>query len=92
MDRRADIEASGRDYRWEFDRKRLFGKSDYMIRMCHDLEGIVGIIEEYQKMFGPELKAMVSDHRQIDLLMENVAKLPEHFNTVSFAVKFKIKF
>jgi len=34
---RAKIEASGRDARWEFDRKRLFERTDYMASICQDL-------------------------------------------------------
>ena len=34
---RAKIEASGRDSRWEFDRKRLFEKTEYMASICQDL-------------------------------------------------------
>ena len=34
---RAKIEASGRDARWEFDRKRLFERTDYMAKICEDL-------------------------------------------------------
>ena len=35
---RAKIEASGRDARWEFDRRRLFEKTDHMATICQDLE------------------------------------------------------
>lgn len=82
MSRRADIEASGRDYRWEFDKNRLFSKSDHIIRICTDLESIVAIIGEYHKIFGPKLRSMVSDHKHIDSLMENVTRLPTHFTAV----------
>ena len=34
---RAKIESSGRDARWEFDRKRLFERTDYMAKICEDL-------------------------------------------------------
>lgn len=34
---RARIEISGRDPRWEFDRKKLFEKTDYMASICQDL-------------------------------------------------------
>ena len=35
LDMRAKIEASGRDARWEFDGKKLFDQTDYII--CQDL-------------------------------------------------------
>jgi len=37
MEMRAKIEASGRDSRWEFDRKKLFEKTDHMAVVCEDL-------------------------------------------------------
>ncbi|XP_043925694.1 dynein axonemal heavy chain 10 [Protopterus annectens] len=43
FDVRAKIEASGRDQRWEFDRKRLFEKTDYMATICQDLHNILQV-------------------------------------------------
>ena len=37
LETRAKIEASGRDSRWEFDRKKLFEKTDHMATVCEDL-------------------------------------------------------
>ena len=40
---RAKIEASGRDSRWEFDRKRLFDRTSYMASICKDLHDIAQV-------------------------------------------------
>ena len=40
---RAKIEASGRDARWEFDRKRLFERTDYMASICEDLHKVAQV-------------------------------------------------
>ena len=40
---RAKIEASGREARWEFDRKRLFERTDYMASICQDLSNILQV-------------------------------------------------
>jgi len=40
---RARIEASGRDARWEFDRKRLFERTDYMSKICEDIHDIAQV-------------------------------------------------
>jgi hypothetical protein len=37
LETRAKIEASGRDQRWEFDRRRLFERTDYCAMICSDL-------------------------------------------------------
>jgi len=40
---RAKIEESGRDSRWEFDRKRLFDRTDYMSSICGDLANVAKV-------------------------------------------------
>ena len=40
---RAKIEASGRDARWEFDRKRLFERTDYMATICQDIYDVAQV-------------------------------------------------
>lgn len=48
FDVRAKIEASGRDQRWEFDRRRLFERTDYMASICQNLYDVaeVGVISD----------------------------------------------
>lgn len=43
FDIRAKIEASGREARWEFDRKRLFERTDYMANICQDLSDVLQV-------------------------------------------------
>ncbi|XP_063051673.1 dynein axonemal heavy chain 10 [Engraulis encrasicolus] len=66
FDVRSRIEVSGRDPRWEFDRKKLFEKTDYMASICQDLYNILQILEEFHNIFGPELKAVTGDPKRID--------------------------
>lgn len=40
---REDIEKSGRESRWEFDRQRLFERTDYMASVCQDLSDILQV-------------------------------------------------
>lgn len=44
LDTRAKIEASGRDSRWEFDRKKLFDKTDHMATVCQDLYNVAQVL------------------------------------------------
>ena len=44
---RAKIEASGRDSRWEFDRKRLFERTEYMSTICQDLHYVAQVRQNY---------------------------------------------
>lgn len=40
---RAKIEASGRDQRWEFDRKKLFERTDHMAVICQNLYDVAQV-------------------------------------------------
>ncbi|XP_029909103.1 dynein heavy chain 10, axonemal [Myripristis murdjan] len=81
---RAQIEESGRCPRWEFDFKRLFGKSDYMASICQDLYDALQILEEFHNIFGPELKAVTGDPRRIDDVLRRVDSLIVPIEGVSF--------
>ncbi|KAM3867513.1 dynein axonemal heavy chain 10 [Diretmus argenteus] len=81
---RAQIEKSGRGPRWEFDRKRLFEKTDYMASICQDLHDVLQVLEEFHNIFGPELKAMTGDVKRIDDMLRWVDNLVVPFEEVSF--------
>ena len=57
-DMRKQIEANNRDPRWEFDKKKLFDKTDYIAKICKDLFNIAQNLEEFYNIFGAELKAV----------------------------------
>ena len=44
---RDKIEHSGRDARWEFDRKRLFDRSDHIAQVCRDIHNIAQVSTIY---------------------------------------------
>lgn len=48
---RAKIESSGRDSRWEFDRKKLFERTDYMASICQDLCDIAQVSHQIYYTF-----------------------------------------
>uniref|UniRef100_A0A8B9BUE2 Dynein axonemal heavy chain 10 n=1 Tax=Anser brachyrhynchus TaxID=132585 RepID=A0A8B9BUE2_9AVES len=81
---RDQIEASGREQHWEFDRKRLFGKTDYMASICQDLYDILQVVEEFYNIFGSELKAVTGDPRRIDDLLRRVDGLTSPMEELSF--------
>ena len=43
LDVRKKIEQSGRDARWEFDRKKLFERSDYIAQVCTDIYNVIQV-------------------------------------------------
>ncbi|XP_040982062.1 LOW QUALITY PROTEIN: dynein heavy chain 10, axonemal [Aquila chrysaetos chrysaetos] len=81
---RAQIEASGREQHWEFDRKCLFEKTDYMTSVCQDLYDILQVIEEFYNIFGPELKAVTGDPKRVDDLLRGVNGLISPMEELTF--------
>ncbi|KAJ3039942.1 Dynein heavy chain 10, axonemal [Rhizophlyctis rosea] len=83
---RERIEQSGRDQRWEFDRKKLFEQTNYMALRCADLYEIAEVLEQFYSIFGPELKAVTGDPQQIDEVIKRVEALVVPFEQVPFDV------
>ncbi|KAI8847268.1 dynein heavy chain and region D6 of dynein motor-domain-containing protein [Chytridium lagenaria] len=83
---RERIEQSGRDQRWEFDRKKLFEQTNYMSLRCGDLLEIADVMEQFYSIFGPELKAVTGDPQQIDEVIKRVEALIVPFEGVPFDV------
>ncbi|XP_064889438.1 dynein axonemal heavy chain 10 isoform X2 [Columba livia] len=81
---RAQIEASGREQHWEFDRKRLFEKTDYMTSVCQDLYDILQVIEEFYNLFGSELTAITGDPMRINDLTRAVNGLVSPMEQLTF--------
>ncbi|KAL2608323.1 hypothetical protein R1flu_026896 [Riccia fluitans] len=69
---REQIESSGRDPRWEFDRKKLFERTNYMSTVCVDLLHIVEVVNDFLYFLGPELKAVTGDVAGIDEVIRKV--------------------
>ncbi|XP_069353306.1 dynein axonemal heavy chain 10 isoform X2 [Eulemur rufifrons] len=84
FDIRAKIEASGREARWEFDRKRLFERTDYMASICRDLYEVLQVMEEFYNIFGPELKAVTGDPKRIDDVLCRVDSLVTPMESLTF--------
>ncbi|KFO71450.1 Dynein heavy chain 10, axonemal, partial [Cuculus canorus] len=84
FDVRAQIEASGREQHWEFDRKCLFEKTDYMASVCQDLYDILQIVEELYNVFNPELKAVTGDPKHIDDLVRGLKGLTRPIEELTF--------
>nr|KAJ3423035.1 Dynein heavy chain 10, axonemal [Polyrhizophydium stewartii] len=83
---RERIEQSGRDQRWEFDRKKLFEQTNYMALRCADLYEIAEVMEQFYSIFGPELKAVTGDPQAIDEVIKRVEALIVPFETIPFDI------
>lgn len=83
---RAKIESSGRDSRWEFDRRKLFDKTDHQILICTELNKVAIVIEEFYNIFGPELKAVTGEPKRIEEVLKRVKNLIVRIKTVTFDI------
>lgn len=81
---REKIEMSGRDQRWEFDRKKLFEQTNYMALRCADLHEIAEVMEQFNSIFGPELKAVTGDPAAIDEVIKRVEALVVPLENIPF--------
>ncbi|XP_061762564.1 dynein axonemal heavy chain 10-like [Nerophis ophidion] len=81
---RAEIEAGGTGKRWEFDRRRLFEKTDYMASICQDMSCVLQNLEEFYNIFSPELKSVTWDPKRFDEMLTNVDNLILPFETAHF--------
>ena len=81
---RAKIEASGRDSRWEFDRRKLFDKTDHQALICQELIKIAVVLEEFNNIFGPELKAVTGEPKRIEEVLNRVRNLAVRIKNVSY--------
>jgi dynein heavy chain len=69
---RKRIEDGGSDHRWEFDRKALFSKTDYMSEICANILEIIEALDHFKVFLGPELKAVTGDSAGIDEVIKRV--------------------
>jgi dynein heavy chain len=74
---RKRIEDGGSDHRWEFDRKALFSKTDYMSEICSNILEIIEALDHFKVFLGPELKAVTGDSAGIDEVIKRVDNLTQ---------------
>eukprot|EP00947_MAST-08B_sp_MAST-8B-sp1_P000067 g67.t1 len=85
-DVRDRIEKSGNDHRWEFDKKRLFEKTNHMANICGDLSTIAQVLDEFHRFLGPELKTIIVDSVGIDDVLKKVRDLVEPLENMAFDI------
>ena len=83
---RERIEMSGRDARWEFDRKRLFEKTDHLAKICKDIHEVIRVVDGLQRLLGPELKAVTGDSQAVDGVRRRVQRMIEPVVSPGFSI------
>uniref|UniRef100_A0A3Q2Z942 Dynein heavy chain tail domain-containing protein n=1 Tax=Hippocampus comes TaxID=109280 RepID=A0A3Q2Z942_HIPCM len=81
---RAEIQKGGTGKRWEFDRRKLFEKTDYMATICQDLSNVLHNLEEFYNIFCPELKSVTWDPKRFDEMQAKVDNLILPFEEANF--------
>ena len=69
---REEIERSNRDSRWEFDRDRLFSKTDYVSGVCEELIEMVTVVNDFRTFLSSQLKAVTLDSDGVDEISAKV--------------------
>lgn len=75
LNTRKEIEVSGRGSRWEFDRRDIFNDTEYIIKVCEDLNQMANVAEDFYNIFGDEMKSIIKIRSLVDLMLENIDKL-----------------
>ncbi|XP_026741363.1 dynein heavy chain 10, axonemal [Trichoplusia ni] len=83
---RRNIELSGKGARWEFDQPLLFTRTDYIGTVAKDLGDVVQVLIDFERIFGLELKSIISDPTQIDDVRKRVKNLVYPIRTIDFSV------
>ena len=86
MAMREKIEKSGRDNRWEFDRKRLFQKTEYVASVCGDLEQMLDAVHGFHRFLGGKLKTVTGDPEAIDEVIARVTDMARAARSVEFDI------
>ncbi|XP_075981627.1 dynein heavy chain at 89D [Anticarsia gemmatalis] len=83
---RRQIEISGKGARWEFSQPLLFTTTDYIGSVAKDLGDVVQVLIDFERIFGLELKSIISDPTQIDDVRKRVKNLVYPIRTIDFSV------
>ncbi|CAH8518373.1 unnamed protein product [Schistosoma turkestanicum] len=78
-EKRSEIETVGRDARWEFDKIKLFGHTDFTRSICENLLEILTTIKDFRNIFSSELKSVTRDTRKIDEASQRVNDIVANF-------------
>ncbi|KAL8426027.1 hypothetical protein Efla_001945 [Eimeria flavescens] len=65
---RALLEESGCNRRWEFDRRKLFRKTDYVALMCSNFGEVAKTIQDFKRFLGPKLRSVTRSRRAMNRL------------------------
>ena len=84
---RAKIEDSGSDHRWEFDRRRLFERTNHMLRICGDLAHVATVLHQFNNFLGGSLLAEVTGEEDaVNALRHNVGELRAPLQQLSYDI------
>ena len=82
---RSRIEHSDNNERWEFRPQDLFGRTEYMSKICDDLYKVAKTLDQFDKFLGKELRS-VTDDPGIDVVMEDVKGLIPPLKNLKFNI------
>ena len=81
---RESMERSNRDARWEFDRERLFSRTDHIARVCDDLGEMLAASLDFQTFLSPKFRAVTLDQVGFDDAVRRVSNMNNRIIRCSF--------
>jgi dynein heavy chain len=83
---RERIEASGSSHRWDFDKRPLLDRAEYMGSVLGEVAHVVGSISQLSTFFScNELRALSSDPSELEGILASVRRLAGPFARIKFS-------
>jgi len=89
---RERIENSGTEFRWDFDKRALLERGDYMTSVLRDLEHVVETVAQLTNFYsGPELRALSADSSELEAILVIVAGLTAPLCRIRYSIWEKVR-
>ncbi|KAL8274185.1 hypothetical protein Esti_001870 [Eimeria stiedai] len=77
------LEESVCNRRWEFDRRKLFQRTDYVASVCLRLEEVAKTIQQFKRFIRPKLRSVTRSRRALNRLTCKLQALIRSFDSFS---------
>ncbi|KAL8431249.1 hypothetical protein ACSSS7_005397 [Eimeria intestinalis] len=83
---RTILEESECNRRWEFDRRKLFRRTDYVASVCLKLEEVAKTIEQFKRFIQPKLRSVTRSRRAMNRLTCKLQALVSSFDAFCYDI------
>ena len=72
---RRTIESDGVVKRWEFDRRRLFDRTSYMVKVCADLRSCIVGLQQFEVFLRADIRAVTQSVGSVEQIASESSQL-----------------